>query len=257
MKFSKRTLIVAVSLVLAAAVSVLGTLAFLTSSPAPITNTFTVGNVNITIDETQVDENGDPIYPDGTVIDPATGAATDPVTGEPVEPLRVPAGGGNNYHLIPGMSYTKDPTVTVMANSEPAYIRMIVSVNKYAAMQHFGSEYGFTVLDFIDLDQVNWRNADDNGTVIAPVIDGDNITFEFRYKEAVSGLPVGSEPAANRELEPLFTTVTMPGAITSEDLPLLNEMEITVLAQAIQATGFASENAAWVAFDDQMSNTNP
>ena len=87
------TVLCAAALVVA---SVLGTMAFLTSTDT-VTNTFTVGNVAITLDEAQVNDMG--------VAD--TTAA------------RVKA---NTYKLIPGHEYTKDPTIHVTANSEDSWI---------------------------------------------------------------------------------------------------------------------------------------
>ena len=49
------TVLCAAALVVA---SVLGTMAYLTSKTGPVTNTFTVGNVNITLDETDVTPMG-------------------------------------------------------------------------------------------------------------------------------------------------------------------------------------------------------
>ena len=82
------TVLCAAALVVA---SVLGTMAFLTSKDK-VNNTFTVGNVAITLDEAKVTDAGNPVE----------GAD------------RVKA---NIYKLIPGHEYTKDPTVHVTANS--------------------------------------------------------------------------------------------------------------------------------------------
>ena len=62
MKIGKRSLILAVALMLALSTSVFSTIAYLTSS-AKATNTFTVGDVEIELDETDVDEDGNPKYP--------------------------------------------------------------------------------------------------------------------------------------------------------------------------------------------------
>lgn len=86
------TVLCAAALVVA---SVLGTMAFLTSTDQ-VTNTFTVGKVAITLDETDVTPMG--------VQD------TD---------ARVQ---GNEYKLIPGHTYIKDPTVHVDADSEDSWL---------------------------------------------------------------------------------------------------------------------------------------
>ncbi len=87
------TVLCATALVVA---SVLGTMAFLTSKDK-VNNTFTVGNVAITLDEAKVTDAGNPVE----------GAD------------RVKA---NIYKLIPGHEYTKDPTVHVTANSEDSWV---------------------------------------------------------------------------------------------------------------------------------------
>lgn len=96
MKSNKKvfmTVLCAAALVVA---SVLGTMAFLTSKDK-VNNTFTVGNVAITLDEAKVTDAGNPVE----------GAD------------RVKA---NIYKLIPGHEYTKDPTVHVTANSEDSWV---------------------------------------------------------------------------------------------------------------------------------------
>lgn len=91
----KKTLTVLLALVLVIAMSVAGTMAYLTSTDK-VENTFTVGNVKITLDEAPVDANG---------------AAT---TGNRVK--------ANSYKLIPGHPYSKDPTIHVAAGSEDCWL---------------------------------------------------------------------------------------------------------------------------------------
>ena len=92
----KKVLLVGLLVVLVAAVSVGLTVAFLTSQSA-VTNTFTVGDVAITLDEAKVDENGVKIEGANRVTE-------------------------NTYKLIPGHSYTKDPQIHVGASSEDCYL---------------------------------------------------------------------------------------------------------------------------------------
>ena len=100
MKKSKAILMVVCAMLLVAA-SVMGTLAYLTST-ASVTNTFSVGSVAITMDEAKVDEYGNVLY------------------GEDHEPLaRV---GANIYKLVPGHTYTKDPTIHVQPKSENCWV---------------------------------------------------------------------------------------------------------------------------------------
>ena len=79
--------------------SVMGTMAYLSSTTGVVKNTFTFGQVNITLDEEEVTEYG--IDTDKDVVN------------------RVQA---NTYKLIPGHNYLKDPTIHVAAGSEECYL---------------------------------------------------------------------------------------------------------------------------------------
>ena len=90
------------------AAGVFGTLAYLTGTDT-VNNTFTVGNVKITLDEAKVNTDGTPV----------------------VGADRVKT---NEYHLLPGHTYTKDPTVTVKTGSDASYVRMKVTFNNAKAI---------------------------------------------------------------------------------------------------------------------------
>ena len=94
-KLSKILLLILCAVLLVTA-SVMGTLAYLTNTTGPVTNTFTIGSVAITLDETDVDVYG---VKDGDT--------------RVVE---------NTYKLIPGHEYIKDPTVHVGADSEECWV---------------------------------------------------------------------------------------------------------------------------------------
>ena len=96
MKSGKKALLLALCAVLLVAATVMGTMAYLTSQDQVI-NTFTIGNIAITLDEAEVDANG-------TKVEGAE---------------RVKA---NTYKLMPGHEYIKDPTVHVTAGSEDSWI---------------------------------------------------------------------------------------------------------------------------------------
>ncbi len=96
MKTKTKAIALTLCAVLLVVASVMGTMAYLTSKDT-VTNTFTVGNVSITLDEANVTEYGVKV-PDAK---------------------RVKA---NSYNLVPGHTYVKDPTVHVVANSEESYV---------------------------------------------------------------------------------------------------------------------------------------
>lgn len=87
------------------ATAIIGTtLAYFTDT-AEVTNTFTVGNVDITLDEAKVGGDGQAIEPEERVI-------------------------SNEYKLYPGKSYDKDPTVHVSGESEDCYVFVEVAVSE-------------------------------------------------------------------------------------------------------------------------------
>ena len=94
-KMKKKTVALLLALVMVFGAAVGGTIAYLTSNDS-VTNTFTVGKVAITLDETDVDVYG--------VKDGETRVKT------------------NEYKLIPGHEYTKDPIVHFAAKSEASWL---------------------------------------------------------------------------------------------------------------------------------------
>lgn len=94
MKKTSKALLLSLCAVVLVTASVLGTMAYLTSTDE-VVNTFTVGNVVITLDETDVDNS------------------------TPGEDDRDKA---NAYKLLPGHEYVKDPIVHVGADSEDCYL---------------------------------------------------------------------------------------------------------------------------------------
>ena len=98
MKSVKKAIIAALCAGTLVVGSVAGTMAYLTSSDE-VTNTFTVGNVAITLDEAQVGTDGKAL------------------TGDAAERVK-----RNSYKLMPGHEYDKDPRVTVATTSENCYL---------------------------------------------------------------------------------------------------------------------------------------
>ena len=208
----KKKLMTVLALVLVIAMSVAGTYAYLTSTDE-VVNTFTVGNVAITLDEAKAN-------PDGSLVQGAD---------------RVKA---NSYKLLPGHTYAKDPMVTVKAGSESSYVKMTVTFSDAAALDAIFAPNGADMISiFNGYDRTNWiykgntENADNTRT------------YEFWYKETVAA------PTADVPLDALFDSITVPSIINNEQLATIEGMTITVNAYAIQADGFANAEAAWAAFD--------
>lgn len=103
---SRKVTLVLLSIILILCATIGGTLAWLMDTTDPVTNTFTVGKIEITLDEAKVDEDGN-FLKGTTKVD--TLAEADRVT-------------ANAYQVIPGKTYTKDPTLTVKKGNEACYL---------------------------------------------------------------------------------------------------------------------------------------
>lgn len=91
-RFSKKTLAMVAALTLAMTGVASSTLAWLIDQTPEVTNTFTYGDINIELDETDTNTDGD----------------NDPNT--------------NEYPMMPGTTIEKDPVVTVLADSEDSWL---------------------------------------------------------------------------------------------------------------------------------------
>lgn len=224
----KKGLLALLCIVAIMASAIFGTLAYLTDAEA-VVNTFSVGKVHLKLDEAPVDENG-----------------------KETEGDRVHA---NEYHILPGQTYDKDPTVTVLAGSEKSYVRILMTVYNASAVQAIidaDNDSGNDVKDYANLfggwENGMWLYEDFTTDSVA-----NTITFEFRYYETVEGKKDGKD--ADVKLDPLFTEIVVPGYVTKEQLQALENgtFKIELVAHAIQAAGFDNADAAWAAF---KSSTN-
>ena len=173
------------------------TVAWLTSTPGAVTNTFTVGNIVITLDEADVTEYG-------VEID---GAA------------RVTA---NEYKLIPGHTYVKDPTVTVKAGSEACYVFVKV-------------ENG--LIDIIDATTIEAQIIAQGWT---PLVDanGDKIADDGVYYKEVGALT--AQGAADEKLVVFENFNIKDEAVVAN----YTSKQIVVTAYAVQQDQLTVE-AAW------------
>lgn len=211
MKTRTKVLGLLMAAVLLVTATVFGTMAYLTSKDT-VTNTFTVGKVQITLDEADVKLDG---------------------TYETNHDARVKE---NDYKLMPGHTYIKDPTVTVKAGSEESYVRMLVTISD---IENVKAALG---ADFLPENFVNGTWDSTTWVSSGTTEKEGSATYEFRYKETVAA------PNADVVLKDLFESFTIPGTVDNDGLAKLEDVTVTVIAQAIQADGFADANAAWDAF---------
>lgn len=229
MKKRNKALLLVMCAVILVVGSIMGTIAYLTDTET-VTNTFTVGSVGLKLDEAKVNKQGQPLKGE-TVVDNVDNADRwQPTTGDTDQ----------KYHLLPGQTYTKDPTVTVDANSEESYVRMMATITYQAEADAVFFKYG--VNNWLDIDSTNWI-VNGNPETTKDTTNGTiSRTYEFRYKTTVT------KNSTVTKLPALFTTLTVPGGVTNEEIAYLADMIITVEAHAIQAAGFDNADAAWGAF---------
>ena len=197
----KKKILVACLCVALAVLTIAGTtLAYLTSQDT-VTNTFTVGNVSITLDEAKVDEMGKPVE----------------------NADRVKA---NSYKLIPGQTYTKDPTVHVTADSEKCYVFVKVD-NGIAALE--GSSN--TIASQIATN--SWT----------PVTGETNV-----YYKTVEATTTGADLT-------VFSSFTLANDANSKAEWDSQDIKVVVTAYAVQYDGFEGNVAgAWDAAKSASSN---
>ena len=205
MKTKRKALLLTLCAVLLVAASVFGTIAYLTDTEA-VKNTFTVGQISMSMDEAKVNT-------DGTVV---TGAD------------RVQA---NEYHLLPGQTYSKDPIIHVDANSEDAYIFIVVDNNGVEAIEETAAGYTNVAAQIANNGWTWWKNE---GNV------------HYFYQEYTKG-------QNDKELE-VFQQFKVDDSVTNEQLKKFyddaaanNEAAkaVIVTAYAVQKAGFDSYEAAW------------
>lgn len=249
-KTKTKALLMSLCAVLLVAASVLGTMAYLTDSK-DVKNTFTVGNVTIKLDEAKVDEKGNLVKnQDDTLGDRVT---------------------QNEYKLLPGHTYVKDPTVTVLKPSVESYVRMKVTFNKasaliamctdpeYAEDGPTGVENAFPLIrmvKFVEANAAKWDGIiPDNMVDTKDMLNNtkycvydkaaDTLTFYYYYTETVAAID------ADVKLATLFDSIKVPEWANNDQLKALQGFEINVVAEAIQADGFENADAAWAAFAAQ------
>lgn len=214
MKKTRKILAMAACAILLVCISVGATVAYLTATDK-VENTFTVGNIKITLDEAKVDGDGKKLTGDAAV--------------------RVKE---NGYHLFPGHVYDKDPIVHVDANAENCYLFVKVEngiadleskAEGYKNIAAQMAENGWVALNVEGVSDVYYK-ADAEGNPVL-VNKGQNYPV-------FSGFTIDEEAATNK---------TVVDAETKEETLVYQNAKIIINAYAIQADGFKTAAEAWTA----------
>lgn len=170
-----RTVLLTVSAIVLISSFLGGTLAWLITKTDPVINTFTYGDVNITIVETDTNDGDD---------DKNT----------------------NTYSMVPGGKITKDPLITVKAESEDCWL--FVKLEKSLEPSSFDAFMEFAIAD-------GWTALPDNEGIYYRQVD---------KKDADQGYYVIKD-----------NTVTVKGDVTKEMLNSLTEYPtLAITAYAVQ-----------------------
>ncbi len=224
---SKALLLVLCSVVLIVA-TVFDTIAYLTDTEN-VVNTFTVGAVSISMDESSVNLMGQPLTADGKVA--GKNDTVHRVTG-----VAEGKDATNTYHLLPGHTYTKDPIIYIEdATSADAYLYVKLEIGDNADLKTLLEKYGKED----DLWSVLTGSTKEDWTALA--VDG--------YNDGSGNYLLTYKTTVNKKTEDiqLFKSITVPGEFTNEDLATLDQFKITVTAYAVQVDGFENNLAAWKA----------
>ena len=183
MKKAAKVLITVLCAVLLCIGSVFGTLAYLADS-AEVRNTFTVGAIDIDLWESKVNK-------DGTVVEGA-----DPVK-------------ANEYLLMPGKTYTKDPWIEVANGSQESFLFVQLANN---------------LPDLISTADIEAQMTAHGWTKVT------GQTNVYYYELTVTGNTSG-----DALIVPIFDSITISSDADAEDLERADGKTIVVTAYAIQA----------------------
>ncbi len=218
----KKVITLALVVIIAVAAITSASLAYFTDTKTA-KNTFTMGDVKITLDEAAVDDNGHAI--DGDRVKE------------------------NNYGIdaaFPGAVLDKDPTVHNNGKNS-AYIRATVNVSDW--MNLVAAYYP----DFKETFPNDGYKAALNllvgelgdGWSVVEVVAGDVFTigqFDAKFVLKYDGVLAPGESTT-----PMFEHITIPTGIDNANASSFDEVKI--VAQAIQANSFDSWEAAFAAYD--------
>lgn len=176
----KKIVILSLALVLAFALGIGGTLAWLTASTTSVTNTFTVGDISVTLSETpNYDSNKD---------------------------------GTNDTwqaQLIPGYTYAKDPKVTVSGNVDCYLFVKFEETNNPSKYLDYTST--------LSVENSGWTQGKGNKTNDNP--DGDGVPTNVWYREVKANDTTKAWNLLEGNATYSNGYVTVKSSVTKNDMP--------------------------------------
>ena len=233
MKANKKNIRNAILLTIAAIVlvvaTVLTTLAYLISA-ASVSNTFTVGSVEIEMWETPVGSNGKKLTQNGKP------------DGEPV----AKTSDGNSYHLLPGEEYDKDPTVYVKPGSSETLLYVLIQNNIFNLEYPDGDANSGKQMKAQMIDN-GWVLLHDFKNHLRLYVyrgkhgDGDSVTDD-KFGYVIPAIPSSSQ----KQGFDLFETFTVNPDVTQKQLSLAQGATVEIGAFAIQDNGLGDGTDGFV-----------
>ena len=191
------------------------TVAYLTSK-AEVTNTFTVGNITLSLYESDVDADGQKLADNPNIH----GNMKDSI--------------GNQYHLIPGKTYAKDPTIYLDANSDNSYL-FVKAQNDIRAIQETDNPATPTMQQQMEV----------NGWVLYKTFNDGSLIYVYGTKNAETGVITPTEVNGKTKTSGFdtFSTFTVDNGA---DVSGYTNAKVVIKAFAIQRTQFEGDvEAAW------------
>lgn len=198
MKKRTKALLLVLCAIMLVTASIMGTVAYLTSTTETVSNTFSVGQVNITLSETVVD-----VY--GT----AQTGTTDK---------------GQEYKMLPGHEYVKNPTITVTKGSEPCWLFVKV-------------ENGISAYEATTNTIASQLTA--NGWTL---VSGQNNVYYHAVVDA-------REAAQTVKVFEKFVIADNADTVNGWSSVTSDNTKVSVTAYAIQSDGFVDAASAWTALN--------
>ena len=211
----KKGLILVVAMAMAFCIGIGATLAYLFVQTDPVVNTFVYGDINIRLDEADInDEDGD-------------GNKTERVASQ------------SQYKMIPGSTLTKDPTVTVLVDSEACwlFVEITESVN-FDLFMSYAIADGWTFYnsdktgDSIDTD------GEDHYFIYRKVSNTLNAAKNAEYPILSDNCVIVRDTVLKTDLEGL-TDATKPTisfvayAVQADNVPTVEEAKSLIATQGI------------------------
>ena len=210
---SKKIIVALLAVVLLVGCAVGGTIAWLMDTTGSVTNTFTVGDVTLTLKESPI------TVTDGSVI-----------YGTPAENV------SNQYPALPGATYKKDPVVTVDENSEKCYLFV-----KFEYTTDVSKYYTFTS----NLTTTNgWTKLDSASSVGTATGTATEVWYRTVNKNTTSTsfdllADLGGTYAED------ITLAVKSDAVTNDTVDEASAQKLVYTAYAVQYDNVADAAAAW------------